>query len=56
MAHIKQGLGKTLLEKASTAVAKVQQYEQSELRALWEDSNLYEEWKAGLDDLRNRLK
>lgn len=54
--RIKHGLSKLLMEKASIAVAKVQQYEQSELRALWQDSNLYEEWRDGLDDLRNRLK
>lgn len=29
--------------------------EQSELRALWEDSEHYEEWRASVEDLRARL-
>ena len=54
--QIQSKLDAGLLNKAIEAVAKVQQYEHSELRELWEDSAHYQEWKAELKSLQERLK
>jgi hypothetical protein len=54
--QIQSKLDAGLLEKAIEAVAKVQHYEHSELRELWEDSAHYQEWKAELESLQERLK
>jgi hypothetical protein len=43
-----------LADKAVRALDRILS-EQSELRALWEDSEHYEEWRAAVEDLRARV-
>ena len=43
-----------LAEKAVRALDRILS-EQSELRALWEDSEHYEAWRAAVEDLRARI-
>ncbi len=43
-----------LAEKAAQAIALILS-EQSELRALWEDSEHYADWRASVEDLQARL-
>jgi hypothetical protein len=43
-----------LAEKASRALERILS-DDSELRALWEDSEHYEAWRASVEDLRTRL-
>jgi hypothetical protein len=43
-----------LADKAARALDRILS-EESELRALWEESEHYEAWRASVDDLRARL-
>jgi hypothetical protein len=44
----------SLVDAASSAVARV--LEKSELRELWEESESYDDWRARLIDLQQRLR
>jgi hypothetical protein len=44
---------KTLVTTAGRVVARVLQ--QSELRELWEETDAFDEWRKGIEDLKRRL-
>lgn len=44
-----------MIERATQALRKVRNDEQSEIRELWKESEYFNDWQASIDDLITRL-